>query len=275
MTLVDSHCHLDLIDLADFEDRFDRLVETAQVAEVGHLLCVSIELERLPGMRARIAGWSGISTSVGVHPCHEPDPEPDVETLTAWAAEPGVVAIGETGLDYYRVEGDQPARQRERFRRHVRAARRVRKPLIIHTRDARDDTLAILREEGADAVGGVLHCFTESRAMAEAAIELGFLISFSGILTFKKARELQNTARALPLRHLLVETDAPYLAPVPHRGKTNHPAWVRHVAEQLASLKDLPVEAIAEATTQNFFERFSEAPANGSLRRRARQEIHP
>jgi TatD DNase family protein len=194
-----------------------------------------------------------------VHPDERGDGrEASEEELVELAADPKVVAIGETGLDYFRVEGDT-GWQRERFRRHIRAARACGKPLVIHTREAAADTLRILEEEGAGEVGGVMHCFTESLEVAQAAMRLGFHISFSGIVTFKNALALKEVARAVPLERMLVETDSPYLAPVPHRGRTNEPAYVRHVAEEIARLKGMAPEAVAEATTRNFFALFAGA----------------
>jgi TatD DNase family protein len=195
---------------------------------------------------------------VGVHPDTQEGEEPDQERLISLANHPKVVAIGETGLDYYRLEGDLEW-QRERFRTHIRAARHTNKPLIIHTREAAADTLRILEEEGAGEAGGVFHCFTETLAVAEAALRLGFHISFSGIVTFKNALQIKEVASFVPLDRILVETDAPYLAPVPHRGKLNHPALVRHVAEEVARLKGIDIEALAQATTTNFFRLFGAA----------------
>jgi TatD DNase family protein len=199
-----------------------------------------------------------IFAAVGVHPDTSDGAEPDINQLVALAAHPKVVAIGETGLDYYRLEGDLEW-QRQRFRTHIRAARRVRKPLIIHTRAAAADTLAILEEEQAGEVGGVFHCFTESQEVADAVLSMGFFISFSGIVTFKNAKSIKDVAKAIPLERMLIETDAPYLAPMPHRGKVNQPAYVRHVAEEIAQLRGITVERVAEATTRNFFQLFSEA----------------
>jgi TatD DNase family protein len=194
--------------------------------------------------------------TAGVHPDERRDArEATEDELVAMASRPKVVAVGETGLDYFRVEGDTEW-QRERFRRHIRAARRVAKPLVVHTREAATDTLRILDEEGAAEVGGVMHCFTETLAVAEAAMRLGFHISFSGIVTFKNAKDLKEVARRVPLERMLVETDSPYLAPVPHRGRTNEPAFVRHVAEEIAALRGVPFETVASSTTRNFFALF-------------------
>ena len=248
MRLVDSHCHLDFPDLAaDLDGILARMAE----AGVERAMCISVTLPDLPRVIALAERHPQLWATVGVHPDYEDTAEPSIDDLVRLADHPRVLAIGETGLDYYRLEGDLEW-QRERFRRHIRAARRVNKPLVIHTRQASVDTLRIMEEEGAAEVGGVMHCFTESQAVADAAIAMNFVISFSGIVTFKNARDLQEVARTIPLQSMLVETDSPYLAPVPHRGKTNQPAWVRHVAEFIAQLRGVPPEVIAEATTANF-----------------------
>jgi TatD DNase family protein len=249
---VDSHCHLDFPEL---REGLPDLLRQMQEHDVSHALCVAVTLPGLPGVLEVASSAPNLFASVGIHPDYEDVQEASVDTLVALADHPKVVAIGETGLDYYRLTGDLEW-QRERFRTHIRAARIARKPLIIHTRSAAEDTLRILREEGAQAVGGVMHCFTESWEVAEQAIDLGFLISFSGIVTFKNAVALKDVARQVPLEAMLIETDSPYLAPVPYRGKTNQPAWVRHVAEEIARLREVPLEAIGAATTRNFFERF-------------------
>lgn len=254
--LVDSHCHLDFPGLA--ED-IPNLLKNMEENGVGWALCAGVTLERFPRMLDIVRARPNLFAAVGVHPdTEEPACEADEATLLQLADDPKVVAIGETGLDYYRLTGDLEW-QRERFRTHIRAARACGKPLIIHTRAAAADTLRILREEKAEEVGGVFHCFTESADVARAALDLGFHVSFSGIVTFKSAVELKEIARSMPLDRLLVETDAPYLAPVPHRGKTNQPAWVRHVAEEIARLRDMPTEAVAAATTDNFFRLFRQA----------------
>jgi TatD DNase family protein len=249
--LVDSHCHLDRIDLTPYAGDFAALLAATRAAGVGHSLCVSIDLAAYPAMLALVEPHAEVSVSVGVHPNERDTVEPDPDTLVDLARHPKNVAIGETGLDYYHGKGDL-AWQRERFRRHVAAARLAHKPLIIHSRDARADTLAILREERASEVGGVMHCFTEDWDTAARAMDLGFHISFSGILTFKSADELREVARRVPDDRLLVETDSPYLAPVPHRGKPNEPRHVVHVAALLAELRDTDVETIAAMTTANF-----------------------
>ena len=248
MRLIDSHCHLDFPDLAaDLDGILVRMAE----AGVERAMCISVTLPDLPRVIALAERHPQLWATVGVHPDYEDTAEPSVEELVRLADHPRVLAIGETGLDYYRLSGDLEW-QRERFRRHIRAARRINKPLVIHTRQASADTLRIMAEEGAAEVGGVMHCFTESQSVADAAIAMNFVISFSGIVTFKNARELQEVARTIPLECMLVETDSPYLAPVPHRGKTNQPAWVRHVAEFIAQLRGVPPAVIAEATTANF-----------------------
>lgn len=218
---------------------------------VTHALSVSVTLEDFPKILAIAEVHPHIFASVGVHPDYADVPAVTVEQLTALAAHRKVVAIGETGLDYFRLKGDLEW-QRERFRTHIRAARLCHKPLIIHTRAAAADTLRLMREENAAEVAGVMHCFTEDWDVAQAALEMGFYISFSGIVTFKNAKALKDVAQRVPLDRILVETDSPYLAPVPHRGKTNQPGFVLHVAEELSRLRGIPVEEIGAATTANF-----------------------
>ncbi|MBL8383864.1 MAG: TatD family hydrolase [Burkholderiales bacterium] len=254
---VDSHCH---IDFPELHDRLPELLASMSRNRVTHALCAAVNLEHLPRVLATAAAHANIFASVGVHPDYPDVTEPDVATLVALARHPRVVAIGETGLDYYRLQGDLDW-QRERFRVHIRAARACALPLIVHTRAASADTLAIMRDEGADAAGGVMHCFTESMEVARAALDLGFFISFSGIVTFKNARDLKDVARAVPLDRLLIETDSPYLAPVPHRGRTNEPGFVPHVAEEIARLHGVSLEQVAAATTSNFFTLFGRAQA--------------
>jgi TatD DNase family protein len=222
---------------------------------VTHALCIGVNLPELPGVLQLAADHSNIYASVGVHPDYEGTPEPSIDTLTELSRRDKVVAIGETGLDYFRVSGDLEW-QRARFRTHIRAARECGKPLVIHTRSAAADTLAIMREERAGEAGGVMHCFTESWDVARGALDLGFHISFSGIVTFKNAQEIKDVARRVPLDRMLIETDSPYLAPVPFRGKQNEPAYVRYVAEEIARLRDIPVEEVAAATSTNFFRLF-------------------
>jgi TatD DNase family protein len=257
---IDSHCHIDFPELAQrLPEIFTRMAEN----QVSHALCVSVDLPDFPRVLELAERYPNIYASVGVHPDYPDTPEPTAEDLVRLAAHPKIVAIGETGLDYYRLEGELEW-QRERFRRHIRASRATGKPLIIHTRSAAEDTLRIMREEGAgtDAGGpaGVMHCFTESMEVALAAIDMGFYISFSGIVSFKSARDLQAVARAIPLERMLIETDSPYLAPVPYRGKTNEPGFVRHVAECIATLRGETLELIARHTTDNFFKLFRIAP---------------
>lgn len=256
--LVDSHCHLDRVDLRPFGGELTGVLDAATAAGVGHLLCVGIALETWPAMVEQVAAHAQVSLSVGVHPS-EDGREPTVAELVRLArTTPRVVAIGETGLDYH-YGAERAELQRAWFRTHVRAAREAGKPLIVHTREARADTLAILRDEGAAEVGGVLHCFTEDWDMAARALDLNFHVSFSGIVTFKSAAQIQEVARRLPAERMLVETDSPYLAPVPHRGKSNHPAWVREVAQFVAKLRDEPFEQLAATTTDNFFALFRDA----------------
>ena len=250
--LVDSHCHLNFPGLAD---KLDELLEAMANNGVSHALCVSVNLPDFPQVRSLAERHANIFASVGVHPDYQDTEEPTVEQLVALADHPKVIAIGETGLDYFRLKGDLEW-QRTRFRNHIRAAKACRKPLIIHTREAAADTLRIMAEEGASEVGGVMHCFTESWEVAERAIEMGFYISFSGIVTFKTAQALKDVAQRVPLERMLIETDSPYLAPVPHRGKTNQPAFVKHVAEEIADLRGVTLEEIASATTRNFFRLF-------------------
>ncbi len=256
--LVDSHCHLDM--LCQNQAELAAVLEQAREQAVRHMLCVSVSLERFAPMMALIEPYSQLSASVGVHPDGVDVEEPDEDRLVELAQAARVVAIGETGLDYFRTEGDVEW-QRERFRRHIRAARAVGKPLIVHTRAAREDTLKIMAEENAADAGGVLHCFTEDWDMARAAMEMNFYISFSGIVTFKNAQALQDVARRVPLDRMLVETDSPYLAPVPKRGKTNQPAYVRYVADYIAGLRGTSLEEIATRTTGNFYQLFAGAQA--------------
>jgi len=253
--LVDSHCHLDF---DEFRDRIPEVLDEMARADVTHALCISVTLSEFPRVRALAESQPNLYATVGVHPDYPEAGDIGVDELVALADHPKIVAIGETGLDYYRLSGDLEW-QRNRFRTHIRAARRCRKPLVVHTRSAAEDTLRIMGEEGASEVGGVMHCFTESLDVARAAIALNFLISFSGIITFKNAQPLRDVVAVVPLDRLLVETDSPYLAPVPHRGKVNQPAWVRHVAEEVARVKGSTLDAIAAATTENFFQLFRHA----------------
>jgi TatD DNase family protein len=249
---VDSHCH---INFPEFSERLPELFGLMIKNQVSHALCVGVNFEDLDGILDLATAHQNVFASVGVHPDYEGVAEPSEEDLLSRATHPKVVAIGETGLDYFRLKGDLEW-QRQRFRTHIRAARRCRKPLIIHTRAAAEDTIRIMQEEGAEVPSGVMHCFTETLEVAQAALALGFMISFSGIVTFKNARELKAVAAAVPLESMLIETDAPYLAPVPHRGKMNEPGFVCHVAEEIARIKGISVERVADATSANFFRLF-------------------
>lgn len=255
--LVDSHCHLDRLDKHPYADMNALMAATAE-AGVSHMLCIGVDLESFHQVRDLAEQWPQVHATVGVHPLYQESREPGCEELLALADHPRVVAIGETGLDYFYAKGDTGWQQR-RFATHIQAARESGLPLVIHTRDARADTLAMLRDEGGGEVTGVLHCFTEDLDMALRGIELGFYVSISGIVTFRNADSLREVARTLPLDRLLIETDAPWLAPVPHRGKPNEPSFVQHVAECVAGLRDMPVQDLADATRDNFFRLFSKA----------------
>ncbi len=255
--LVDSHCHLDQLDLAEYNGQLDSALAFARSHNVGYFLCVCIDMHNFPAVLAIAKKYPNISASVGVHPNEQNSPDPSVEELVEYAQHPEIVAIGETGLDCYRSEGDLEW-QRERFRRHIRAAIKTDKPLIVHNRDSGADTIRILKEENAQQVGGVLHCFTDTLDIALQALELNFYISFSGILTFKNAIELQQVATQIPLNRILIETDSPYLAPVPHRGRPNQPGYVVHVAKSLAKLKGVSIQKIEQQTTKNFFRLFKD-----------------
>jgi len=252
---IDSHCHLDFPELAE---NLPNLLANMAANQVTHALCVSVDLPDFPRVRALAEAHSNLFASVGVHPDYLDTPEPSVAELVKLADHPRIVAIGETGLDYFRLTGDLEW-QRERFRVHIRAARETGKPLIIHTRAAATDTLRIMQEEGAEVAGGVMHCFTESWEVAQQAMDMGFYISFSGIVTFKKALALKEVAKRIPLDRMLIETDSPYLAPSPYRGKTNEPAWVKHVAEKIAGLRSVSVDEIGHATSINYFKLFKHA----------------
>lgn len=255
--LVDSHCHLDKLDYEQLHTGVDDVLAKAKARGVDYFLSVGVTLKSFPAMMEMIAPYPHVFASCGVHPL-DIEAGFDYEQLKAYARHERVVAIGETGLDYH-YQPELAEQQQEIFRQHVRLAVELNKPLIIHTRMAREDTIRILREEGAEQCGGVLHCFTESLEMAQAAMELGFYISISGIVTFNKASELKNVVHQLPLERLLVETDSPYLAPVPHRGQQNQPAYVREVAEYIALLKGVSVEEVERITTENFFTLFARA----------------
>jgi len=253
--LVDSHCHADFPDLIGRETE---VIAAMAANGVGQAICVGVRIEDYPRLRALVGRHPQYWASVGVHPGNAGCEEPNIAQLCELADDPKVIAIGETGLDYY-WHRDKPEWQRERFRTHIRAAKACGKPLLVHMRDAAADTLRILQEEEASACGGVMHCFTESQETAEAALALGLYISFSGIITFRNATALRAVAASVPLDRVLIETDSPYLAPAPHRGKTNEPAWVKHVAEELAILRGVPFNVIEQATTENFFRLFRHA----------------
>ena len=259
--LVDSHCHLNFQELYDNIQSVRALM---QAEKVGHALCVSVTLDKFPEVLALAEQYDNFYASVGVHPDYEDIEEPSVENLVALANHPKIVAIGETGLDYFRLTGDLEW-QRVRFRTHIRAAILAKKPLIIHTRSAAEDTLKIMAEEGANQIGGVMHCFTENLEVALAAIEMGFYISFSGIVTFKNATQIKEVAQKIPLDRILVETDSPYLAPVPFRGKTNQPAYVKYVAQEVANLRGISLDEVMEATTANFFTLFKHAKIGSKI----------
>ncbi|MGB4811111.1 MAG: TatD family hydrolase [Methylophilaceae bacterium] len=253
--LVDSHCHLNFPEL---QTNLAVIKQAMQDNEVSHALCISVTLPDFPQVLALAENNRHFYASVGVHPDYENIEEPTVAGLIKLANHAKVIAIGETGLDYFRLTGDLEW-QRERFRTHIRAAITCGKPLVIHTRNAAEDTLRIMSEENAQQVGGVMHCFTENLDVAMRAIELGFYISFSGIVTFKNAMTIKDVAKQVPLNRMLIETDSPYLAPMPHRGKTNQPSYVKYVAEEIAILRGISFEAVATATTENFFRLFKHA----------------
>lgn len=255
MQLVDSHCH---INFPEFKDRIPAILQNAAENQISHCLCITTSWENRADVLALAREHKSISASVGIHPTTEGGHEPDVKELLEAAADPLVVAIGETGLDYFRSTGDMTW-QHERFHRHIAVARSIQKPLIIHTRAAADDTMNTLRDHDAGAAGGVMHCFAEDWAVAKQALDIGFYISFSGIVTFKSAISVQEVASKAPMDRILVETDAPYLAPVPHRGKTNEPAFVRHTAEFIAQLRGISLEELAQSTTENFYRLFPAA----------------
>ena len=252
MPLIDSHCHLNFPDLA--ENIADVLAQMQHNDVVG-ALCVSVNLADFPQVLALAEQHPNIYASVGVHPDYEQVEEPSVARLVELAQHPKVIAIGETGLDYFRLKGDLEW-QRTRFRNHIRAACECGKPLIIHTREAAEDTLRIMAEENAAGAGGVMHCFTETWEVAEAALAMGFYISFSGIVTFKNAKQIKEVAQRMPLERILIETDAPYLAPAPYRGKLNQPAYVKHIAEEIATLRGISVGEVGQSTTENFVRLF-------------------
>lgn len=263
--LVDSHCHLNFLDLSDFNDSLDEVIDTAKANGVEHFLCVCVELSDYPDLRKIAEIYKEVSISVGLHPNSEADKEPDAEMLYELAKHPACVAIGETGLDYYRVTGDEARlNQQERFSNHIQAATASNKPLIIHTRQAAQDTIKMMTEEKARTVGGVMHCFSEDWEIAQLALDMNFYISLSGIVTFKNAANLHEVAKKVPLDRLLIETDSPYLAPVPFRGKQNHPALVRHVAEAIAQLRGISYEEVAQQTTANYYRCFGGCKSGAS-----------
>ncbi len=252
-SLVDSHCHIPLL---SEELSIEEILNHAKNNDVEHMLCVAIDLTGSPEIIQLAKEHDMVSASVGVHPNTKLQDEAIMNDLLELASEDAVVAIGETGLDYFRSEGNLEW-QRDRFRLHINAAKELKKPLIIHTREAKDDVIKILKEEAAEEVGGVMHCFVEDWETAQAAMDLNFMISFSGIVTFKNAKDLQEVAKMVPLDQMLIETDSPYLTPVPFRGKTNQPAYVRHVAEFIAELKELEFKTVAEKTTENYYQLFN------------------
>jgi TatD DNase family protein len=250
---IDSHCH---INFPELNQKIDQVLSNMKDNEISHALCVSVTLDKINEILGLTKKYSNVYASVGVHPDYEDIQEPDIDTLFNYSKNEKVVAIGETGLDYFRLTGDL-SWQRDRFRTHIRAAIKSNLPLIIHTRNAQDDTIKIMKEENAKSATGVMHCFTESYEMAKKAIDLGFYISFSGIITFKNAESLRDTVKKIPIENILIETDSPYLAPVPNRGKLNEPANVIYVAEKIAELKGISIEEVAEITTNNFFTLFN------------------
>lgn len=257
--LVDSHCHLDRLDKKQFSD-LSVVMEETQQRGISHILCIGVDLETFPDVQAVADQFDNVFASVGVHPLYGESTEPTVEELIKRAQHPKVVAIGETGLDYFYAKDGKETQQR-RFKTHIQAARETQLPLIIHTRDARADTISLLREEGQGDVNGVLHCFTEDLDMAQKGMELGFYVSISGIVTFANAEQLRDVVKNIPLERLLVETDAPWLAPVPYRGKPNQPAYVVEVAQKVAELKGVSLQELADITRENFFRLFSKANA--------------
>ena len=253
--LIDSHCHLDRIDLKPYEDDFSCFMTAAKANQLEHLLCIAIDLESYPAMLDLVLNFPEISLTVGVHPNVKECKDPSVDELVALGKLNKVVGIGETGLDYFRSEGDL-SWQHQRFRNHIRAAKILKKPLIIHTREAKVDTLKILKDEGAEEIGGIIHCFTEDWEFAQKALDLNFYISFSGIITFNNATTIRDVVKKIPSDKFLIETDSPYLAPVPFRGRPNYPIYVRYIAEQIAELRGITVNKVADITTNNFYNLF-------------------
>ena len=254
--LIDSHCHLDRIDLKPYENDFSCFMDEANNHQIEHLLCIAIDLESYPAMLELVTGFKQISVTVGVHPNVQDCKEPSIDELIILGQPDNVIGIGETGLDYFRSEGDL-AWQHQRFRNHIGAAKKLKKPLIIHTREAKEDTLRILKEENADEIGGVIHCFTEDWEFAKKAMDLNFYISFSGIITFNNAVAIKEVAKKIPADKFLIETDSPYLAPAPFRGRPNYPTYVRYVADQIAELRGTSTTKIADLSASNFYQLFS------------------
>ena len=262
VTLVDSHCHLDMLDLSEYNNDLSELIAATHAGGVGTLLTIGVDLKGAQQVIEIAQRHPHVFASVGVHPSEVGVEQPHSARLLELAAADKVVAIGETGLDFHYIEPDTPAArqlQQDCFALHINVAKQVAKPLVIHTRSAQSETIAVMRAEGAEQAGGVMHCFTENWDMAQQALDLGFYISISGIVTFKNAQQVVEVAKKVPLDRLLVETDAPYLAPVPFRGKKNQPAYVRYVAEHIAKLRDISLEELAEATSNNFFRLFKQA----------------
>jgi TatD DNase family protein len=254
--LIDSHCHLDRIDLKPYENDFSCFMDEANNNQIEHLLCIAIDLESYPAMLELVTGFKQISVTVGVHPNVQDCKDPSIDELIILGQPDNVIGIGETGLDYFRSEGDL-AWQHQRFRNHISAAKKLKKPLIIHTREAKEDTLRILKEENADEIGGVIHCFTEDWEFAKKAMDLNFYISFSGIITFNNAVAIKEVAKKIPSDKFLIETDSPYLAPTPFRGRPNYPTYVRYVADQIAELRGTSTNKIADLSASNFYQLFS------------------
>lgn len=256
-SLVDSHCHLHSLDLSAFNHGLSEVIANADESGVNKMLCVCLNFSDLPKLHAIADAYDNIYTSIGIHPNEKVEKEPDFKEIVKLATHSSCIAIGETGLDYFRLEKEEEKpNQQQRFREHIRASLELSKPLIIHTRDSAKDTLNILKQENADKIGGVMHCFTESLDIALQAIELNFYISISGIVTFKNALQIQEVAKNIPLDKLLIETDSPYLAPVPFRGKQNQPAFVKYVAQKIAQMRAIDYIEIANQTTKNFYNCF-------------------
>jgi len=252
---VDSHCHLDRIDLEPYQNDFSCFMNEVENCQIRHMLCISIDLESFPAMQKLVSDYINISLTVGVHPNVTEGHDPSFDELIKLAQDPKIVGIGETGLDYFRSEGDLTW-QHNRFKVHIEAAKQLNKPLIIHTREAKEDTIKILKQENAAEAGGVIHCFTEDWNFAKQALDLNFYISFSGIVTFKNAEAIKEVAKKVPVDRFLIETDSPYLAPVPYRGKPNYPIYVKHVAEHIAELRNTSIDQVAEQSRENFHRLF-------------------